>query len=262
MKKLHIKYKRYGITKGIDRTVPEKWGEMTGSQFIAMVRVAQHDMPVNDFPGIFLGLPKGVELDIFQLYQLMGLMPDEIKDARVSHFFIQKIGKLYAPADKLSGMSLQQFMTVDTFFMQASDQLSRKGEYTDSDALCKMIGALYIRKKEAYFIEDSDRKLINISHNAELARKADKSVKMGILINWGMIHRWLSKAFPLLFTEEEQPKKKMARQKSQWLTILDNFVGDDISHLQTYRSMECTDAFRLMNHRIYNYNQQLLKNRK
>jgi hypothetical protein len=48
-------------------------------------------------------------------------------------------------------------------------------------------------------------------------------------------------------------------KSTDWLNVFDNFVGDDIAHAEAYKTMEATDAFRIMNKRIHDYNQAKLK---
>jgi hypothetical protein len=71
-----------------------------------------------------------------------------------------------------------------------------------------------------------------------------------------MIQNWVARAFPLLFEssgEEENAKKNHTRKLNVWLDAFDAFVGDDVAHMDNYRKMICTDAFRLMNKRIREY---------
>lgn len=261
MHTLTLEYRRFGFRRKLTRKIPETWNEMTAQQFVAIVSAGTGAISESQFFRNFYGIP--VLTNLWYLYRLTGLAPSGLKKAKASRFLIPSIGYLFAPCDNLIGVSLQQFMTADTFFAQAAVQY-KDGKFKSCDALCRFIGSLYIGHNETWYIESGDRKhrLVDINKNADIVAKAPDNIKMAVFVNWGMIRNWLSSAYPLLFPSmEDLPKQQQKKQKSQWLTVFDNFVGNDVSRMQEYQKMECTDAFRIMNRRIMNYNKELARRR-
>ena len=236
---------------------PSRWWEMDESHFLAIVRAIHGQISGDEHFASMFGLPVRLVkyLDPWHRY----VLDNQLKwmssgESLTSRFFIRRIEGLVAPQEALSGVSFQQFMTVDTFFAQYSETVSEEKPSGDIERLCKMVAALYLRPCETYFLEKKGDKLVDIDGNARLlTRRADRGRLYGVFMNWIMIRNWLSKAYPLLFpkaSEEEAEKKDNHHKKNGWLDTFDAFMGDDIAHLDTYRKMAATDAFRLMNKRI------------
>ena len=63
-------------------------------------------------------------------------------------------------------------------------------------------------------------------------------------------------AYPFLFpSEEESDEAEEGRRNpkpTDWLSIFDAFLGDDVAFIDRYKKMLALDAFRLMNRRIKN----------
>ena len=185
--------------------------------------------------------------------------------AETSRFFIRDICGLLAPRDALNGVTLQQYMTADTFFSDFVDTVSDKEPMGNIAKLSRFVAALYMRSHETYFAEKTAQRrtiidipakqetVVDLEGNASiLSTKADKTTLWAVYLNWVMIRNWLARAYPLLFPEGDNDSEGTVqrRVKNAWLNIFDSFVGDDVAHLDNYRQMACTDAFRLMNRRI------------
>lgn len=245
--------------------VPSSWQELNERQFVAAVKAIRGEaITETDYFSTLLGIPTRIllQLDDFQLYQLQQLLMwmDDTK-AAASRMIIKKIEGLHAPEDGLDGVTLQQFMTVDTFFGYVTDTMKDGKLEGDEKMLCKFVAALYMKKDESYSVEDVRKtlwdlpgqniRLVDLSGNAtRLLKRADRSLLWCVYINWLFIKAWLSKAFPLLFPEGDDDDGKSARVQDAWLKTFDAFVGNDIAHMDEYREMECMDAFRIMNTRI------------
>lgn len=248
---------------------PSHWWEMDQRQFMAVVRSILGKISEEEYYAELFGIPRRLvqHLDQWHVYVLRKQMRwlDQGK-AETSRFFIREICGLLAPEDALGGVTLQQFMTADTFFSQFVDTITDDAPMGSNTALARFVASLYMHRHEAYFVDRMplrrtlidlpmrQEKVVDLEGNAgNLAENAPSEVLWAVYLNWVMIRNWLSRAFPLLFPEADTDDKGNATQrrvKNAWLNIFDSFVGDDIAHLDNYRRLACTDAFRLMNRRI------------
>ena len=235
---------------------PSRWWEMDESHFISIVRAVHGQISGDEYFASMFGLPVRLVkyLDPWHRYVLESQLKWMASGESItSRFFVRRIAGLHAPEESLSGVSLQQFMTVDTFFVHYSETVSEENPEGDLERLCKMVASLYLRPNETYFIEKKGDRLVDIDDNSKLLyRRADRALLYGVFMNWIMIRNWLSKAYPLLFPKAEEGKAPpdKGHRKNGWLDTFDAFMGDDIAHLDTYRKMAATDAFRIMNKRI------------
>lgn len=253
---------------------PSLWHEMDQRQFLAIVKSILGQITQEQYFAELFGIPTRLvaKLDQWHVYilnkQVRWL---EQGKSETSRFFVRQICGLYAPQDALNGVTLQQFMTADTFFsnfVATIDQDTATSSLSSGStaALARFVASLYMRRNETYFIDNmppqrtallfrgKEEKLVDIEGNAAmLEKKADQTLLWAVYLNWVMLRNWLARAFPLLFPEgdpEDKGSKNQQRVKNAWLNIFDSFVGDDIAHLDNYRQLACTDAFRLMNRRI------------
>lgn len=259
------------FTRRVRGFAPTRWWEMDESHFIAVVRTILGDITEDEYWAALFGLPRRIvaQLDPWHRHVLgQQLKWMETGKSESSRFFIRRIGRLLAPDDALGSMSLQQFMTVDTFFIQYTDTISDEKPRGDVARLCRMVAALYLRPGETYFAQHRGDRVADIEGNARILIKAPLCKTWGVYLNWVMIRNWLSRAYPMLFPESDDDKnstsdtsakndkknegKRRTRKLSAWLDTFDSFMGNDIAHLDTYRKMAATDAFRLMNKRIRN----------
>lgn len=258
-----LTYRKYGFRRKVNGQIPESWNELTREQFMAAVKVMTGKESDRSFMSGMFMIPEALAgaLDPWYEYVLAGKL-SFLKDRKpiASRFFIPRIGKYIAPDDGLQGVSLQQFMTVDTFFDRFARLYSEgKMKY---DILDRMIGALYLRKEQTYFVEDRKHSLVDIGRNAGEMEKTGIPERMGIFLNWVMIRAWLSKAYPSLFPEPNDTEKhsdNKKKNKNNWLAVFDAFVDDHIADMEKYQKMECMDAFRIMNRRIINYRKSKIR---
>ena len=268
---VELSYKNcLGFTRTIKNNCPVRWSEMNEKQFLFIARESQGALHSDDqFFSEMFGIPLNVakKLDSYYRFVLEG-KAKYLREKRgvASHFFIPKLGRLHSPEEMLAGMSLQQFMTADTYFQQAYDDFG----LAITPHLDMMISALYLSKKQAFSVGENDKKhkLWDLMENMRIVAREKADVKWAIFLNWSLILNWLSRAYPLLFPApdeddlKELKKGKAKKPKTSWLDVYDNFVGDDIAHSQAYQTMEATDAFRIMERRIRESNKSKIRRTK
>lgn len=146
-----------------------------------------------------------------------------------------------SPGMRLQGVTLEQFMLADNYFQR----YAIKPE--DEELLSVFIAALYHAPLEK---EDV------MAEKVEFCGRLDKTIRIAIFFNFILIRKWLSMAYPFLFpSEEESDEAEEGRRNpkpTDWLSIFDAFLGDDVAFIDRYKKMLALDAFRLMNRRIKN----------
>ena len=256
MKELKLKYRRFGMWMTRKVTIPESWHEMTPGQFLAACKLYMQKIDERTFLKLFFRLPERA-LTSYEQYYLVTLI-EFVRDCRQPHneFFLEKLPKtdFYAPASRLKGMSLQQFMTADTYF-------SRYAMTENERYLNLFIASLYL-PKGTVFIRQADMRvpslfkkmpvLLNMDKSMPVVKKLPEDTKFAIFMNFILIKSWLGRMFPYLFPSSGSSNDNI-RGKAKavdWLEIFDGFVGDHVADMATYQRMEVMDAFRVMNKRI------------
>ncbi len=229
--------------------LPSTLSEATTAQFLTLLRFSQGEISEEKFFCDLFGINEKVlaKLDPYQLYvigqEIRSLWDVDSTDS----FFIDsiKVGKtvLAAPSKQLKGMPFQQFMTVDQFYQWYA--YTQKTEYLNA-----MIAALYLPAYADFFTYE------HAKFTDLLAYKGDYTLMEGIALNWALIREWLSRSYPFLFPPaaaegdgKDQTQKKKARPGS-WLNIFDALVGDDLTRIETYRTLPTMDVIRILNKRI------------
>lgn len=246
MKKIELKIrKRFGV-RSISVDFPEQTSEMSERQFVALVGLSIGTLSMEAFYATFLGVDGELlgKLDDYSLWVLRGLFERLDKDgSSVNSFFIPRLGDYYAPEEKLSGMSFQQFMMIDTYCSWYV--ASKRPEYLD-----QMLAAMYLKQTESYF-PDGNESLVDFDSAIETLLHWPLDVKMAVFINWNLIRQWLSETYPYLFPKGENGDTK-GKSAGTWLDLFDAFVGDNIHHMEDYKKLSCMDAFRILNRKIKN----------
>lgn len=234
--------------RGVD--IPERWGALSERQYRAVVQWwmscesggASMYRAVSRLLESLLGLPMNVvgRLGEYQVWALMERL-SWLRDIMMPHndFFVKQLGALCAPLPKLKGVTLQKYMTVDTFYQLAA-------LHPDAEKRLDMFIASLYNKPGEVFSE------VNIDANMRELKKVSRLEKMMVFMNFALIRSWLSRSFPWLFPsgDGEGEAHGEKRTVTPWLEIFDAFVGDDVSNMEKYRTMECMDAFRVMNRRL------------
>lgn len=249
MKQIEFRYKRFGFTRRKRIAVPNKMSEMSPTQYLATIRLSKKWITEEEFFRQFFGLSSSLlaKLPLYYLYRLsalLGFLKD--KNGRVDCFYLSELpGRIIAPLPKLRGMTLQQFMTVDTF---ASWYMAfEKDEYLDS-----CIATLYLKEGESFSKNGGNP--LNMEKRIPTIRRLPFDLKYSILMNWVLIKEWLSSAYPSLFPEGKPSTNsrgdKIKSKPIDWLAVFDAFVGDNIADMDAYKELSALDAFRIMNRRI------------
>lgn len=279
MKRVTIEYRRFWHTVRREINAPEKWEELTARQFLAAVRLWSGTITQSDFLRQVFGFSRREvrHMGDYQRWVLLHVT-DWMQNLKRPHncFFLERIPKssLYAPGPRLKGCSLQQFMTVDTFFSQYTMAMSnlqlQKGEVKSMEMLMdgaqqmldQFIAALYKRHDETYSVEEhritigeGEPRLVVLDDHLPAVRKMAPEMKQAVLMNYVLIRSWLCKSFPHLFPEPEDADERPSNSPRQpkpvnWLSVFDSFVGDNVAQMEHYKAMAATDAFRVMNRRI------------
>lgn len=241
MREIQIKYRNSLGTRTIKLHVPSTYNEMKQHQFIAVASLGNGLIGEMYFFQRYFGLPERllVRLDEFQIYQLSETLNYLKTDKPDGKMLLRWINGVKAPHDKLAGMSLQQFMTVDTFFSWYN--LTKKPSWIEHMA-CN----LFMREGESFFTEYPEPD-IAYREKMSLFEAWDEELKMATLFQWSLIKMWLSKVYPELFAPGDGTQKE---EPSRWLDIFDSFVGDEVADMDKYKRMECMDALRIMNRRV------------
>lgn len=241
MREITLKYRKGPWTRIINVHLPSAYHELSQRQFVAIAATSMGLVGDKYFLKQFFGIPESVlvRLDQFQLYQLTEMLNFLKEDKPDGHFILKEVKGMKAPHDKLAGMSLQQFMTIDTFFSWYT--ITKKMNWIE-----QMACNLFMRKGEDFFTEYAEP---DIAYRDKLAliEAWPEELKVATLLQWSLIKLWLAKVYPALFAPGDG---KQREDPSKWLDIFDTFVGDEVADMDKYKRMECMDALRIMNRRI------------
>lgn len=244
----------------VSGSFPQNWGEVSAKQLIAVACGYKNRISDLAFLKTMSGLPIRVlkRTDDYERFKLMEQL-EFISDRRAFHeFIIQEIRLsklirpareyvmrgplLHAPEPKLKGVTFGQFIFADTYF-------SNYLESNDETDLNKFIAALYLRKDEKF-----DEQLIQKRYSA--VGKIDRITREAIVINYQLIHEWLSLAYPLIFQRRREmseialsPEREAVEGKGDsnvWIKVFQNFVGDDILHDDMWASKPVNTIFAYM----------------
>ena len=254
MRELRMAYRSFGVRREIICRVPQKWEELTPSQFLLVSRFYLQETDELSFLKEFYSLPSGVIADSYYRYKLSELI-EFISDCRVrmDRFILSEVSGLKAPGERLKGMCFEHFMHVDTAF----NRYARDGKDASLDVFISM---LYLKDNEYIVLPAggknglfSRQKPLMLQKRIVKVAKIDRHVKYAIFLNYVFVKRWLSKAFPFPLNEDlesEKNNKKPAAPSVNWLDIFDAFVGDDVAVMEKYQAMPVATAFRILNKRI------------
>jgi hypothetical protein len=234
-----ITYTRFwGRWKKIYRiSHPSAWNEVTTDQMLAIGRLMSGHMKEMHYLRAFLKAPRYVlkKLDPFHRYRL-GNLPQFISETEaLDYFIIPAFGKYLAPEPKLADITFAEFMHIDTFFIDYSENSS-------ADTLQKFIACLYVKHVNGKRPQFTGR------YNYEWAQKLKPWECQSLIINYSLLRCWLEKAFPEVFKKADTIKKKS--NDNGWLDVFDGIVGDDIVHEDDYANKPAISTLRFLNRKI------------
>lgn len=235
-----------GWKRTMERSLPTSYREMTSKQFNALTQLAKNYISEEHFYMQYLGVSEKVlkRLDAFQLYKITERL--RIDDKMLGFFVVDKLGKLVAPGEKLSGMSFQQFITVDQYFGWYC--------YTEERAYLEMmLASLYIEEGKDFFTGSMKERML-------LIREMDDRELYPAIVNWMMVKNWLAHIYKEVFpsspvmTNVTVNGKQKKQRPGNWLEVFDALVGDNIAFIDEYKRVECMDALRILNSKLKKQN--------
>lgn len=253
MKKIEIEYESMGIRKTRRFSAPQHWNELTPSQFLVacsyLTGIYQYEEAVNKImaldPDIVDRLDSICEYELYSLLEWMNDLP-----IRFNTFPLSSLHGLKSPEPMLAGMSLQQFMTADTYFLLYISSEPKNTEYLD-----QFIASLYLHPSESYFPTKKQSELDLDARTAFVSEKFTDEEKAALFINFLFIKKWLSVSYEFFFASTPTKSKTIELGPSSaipvdWLAVFDSFVGDNVAQIEKYKRMDCMDAFRIINRKI------------
>lgn len=250
MRQVTIEYSTFlrGL-KVININVPENWEELNGRQFAICARAIYEHLDDENFISEFFGIERKLvkKISRFVQYKLIEMAEFVASPKAISNtFYMDRIvdTNLFSPGSKLKEVTFEHFMLLDTFFFEYINNPS-------IELLQKFVASVYLEKEELITTIDIKQRISYIS------KKVDDATLYAIFLNYTFIRKWLSKAFPHLFSysesEEKSVKTKQKVNKPDWISILDALVSDDILNYDDYKVIPCTRAFKVINRRISSY---------
>lgn len=193
MREAVIKYRRFLFPHTHKVDIPESWQDVSVRQFLAIARLYLSAIDEQEFLMEFYGLSNYVMLglDSYSVYKLAELA-SFIRDHRQIHngFYFKSIPgtDLKSPNERLNGMCLQQFMTIDTYY-------NRYALSKDESLLDKMVAVTYMPEGTVFCPPLSSAEghppVLNMDKNLAVVRRIPKDVKMAVLLNFMLIKNWL-----------------------------------------------------------------------
>lgn len=237
-------------TRKINGTFPSDFSELKPVQFIAISKLINLKISETIFLKIMTGIKKFRidRLDEYYRYQLMLLFEPFTSVTPYDSFIIPYIktqGKLLvSPKPKLAGMTIGQFIFVESYF-------SNYQEDKNPSDLYKFIASLYLPEYKSF---DENQ----ITSGILVVEKIKPEILDAIVINYVLVKEWLAIAYPLVFqrdteTDEsygKQPKTHKKPGNSVWLKIFESIVGDDLVNHDRYAILPLHNLLRWMTTKI------------
>lgn len=237
-------------TRKIIGTFPSTFGELKPVQFIAISKLINLKISETIFLKIMTGIKKFRinRLDDYHWYQLMQLFEPFTAVTPHNAFIIPNIktpGKLLvSPKPKLAGMTIGQFIFVESYFSNYQEDKNPLDLY-------KFVASLYLPEHRTF---DENQ----ITSGILVAEKIKPEILDAIVINYVLVKEWLAIAYPLVFqrdteTDEsygKQPKTHKKPGNSVWLKIFESIVGDDLVNHDRYAILPLHNLLRWMTTKI------------
>jgi hypothetical protein len=185
---------------------------------------------------LFTGINERIlrKVDKFCQFLIIEKIEAVAKSPFTGIFYIKTIEcgkeKLYAPGDRMHGMTFGQFIFVDAYFND-----------NDPGSADKFISHLYLPKGEKFNEENCLARAKNLI--------IDEETKEAIMYNYGMFYGYLEIAYPLLFSSGNSDGSGKYDPRG-WLKVYERVVGDDIVNSETYANMPLHTMFRFLTDNI------------
>lgn len=248
MNEVKIVIRFLGIPIKLTYKIPDKVGDLSESQYLALVlflggKIKEYKViaRVYNMRVIVAWIISRFSFWVYNLIVALETLCDLTKPCDC--FLIRRLPgtKLYCDNNRFKGISFMQFMFADTMY---TEYLRSQ----DNTHLYSFIAAFYMEEGEAFNDVDIEKRLNYISN-----KKIDSITQEAILLNYMMMKKWLSGAYPYMFSSAEKDGSDSPRKQQKWLDIFDCFVGEQIPDTDYYKDMPCMDAFRIINRRLKDY---------
>lgn len=238
MNNITIKYRRFFRERTIETTFPSCWSEMTPRQFLSLTS-RPDDISLLS---VMLNVSKRIvkRFSLLQIYELASLFDFIQKDQKVSSFTLESlhvpgIGTLHAPLPKLQEMTFMQFVYVDTFYMNYATN-------PRPETLYNLVSYLYSPK--------SGFDKLSADLNTDKIKKLNHETLEAISLNYGLIRKWITERYPLVFPKQKADRLEKKNENSSWLDVFDNVVGDDLKDRDKYATTPINAVFRFITKKI------------
>lgn len=240
MTKIEIKYKPrwwfFRVSKKV--FIPETQSELKQRHILALLDA--DIISQNTFIARYCGISKRMAAKLPSFFKLKII--DEINQLTKSRFagsfYINKIkcGKqwLYAPGEKLKGVSFGQFIFIDAWFNDP-----------DPESINKFIAHLYL-PANTEFNEDECLKRASVL-------KLDSTIREAIALNYSFFYQYFQDAYPLLFIppSEKPGNESISKYDPRgWLKVYEQVRGDDIINDEKYAGVPVNTMLRYLNESV------------
>lgn len=236
MHEIEIKYKTFFCPKSIKTSFPETWSEMNVRQFAALFNRPDD---IHLLAAMLNVRPRIIrKLDLYQIYELAKLFDFIKRDTKINYFkfdklHLRKTEILFAPKPKLMEMPFEQFIYVDSFYMQ----------YTaapNNESLRYLVAYLYT-PPTGFHKPTAER-------NVKLLKSVKPEILEAIALNYGWVRKWIIERYPIVFPSSG--KKQTASTTGSWPDVFDSIVGDDLKDRDKYAQLPINVIFKYITRKI------------
>jgi len=185
-----LKYQRLpllGLSARVTVNMPDKWDECRERQLMALLYSKNDGATDVRFIAMYTGINERIvrKMNKFFQFQIIDKIEAVAKSPFTGIFYIKQIDcikeKLYAPGDRMHGVTFGQFIFFDAYFND-----------NDKESVNKFITHLYLPKGEKF----NEEKCLARAENLNI----DEATKEAIMFNYSMFYGYFEQAFPLLFS--------------------------------------------------------------
>lgn len=248
MKDIKFIIRFLGIPVKTVREIPDTMTDLSEKQYLSLVKYMNGQIKEYRLIAIMYSLSRIfawiINFKKFWKYKLIESMETFSNLASpADRFFILRLPgtKLFCESRQFKGVSFMQFMFADTMYTQ---YLKTQSEIH----LMSFIATFYLAKDEDFTHLEIDKRISYL-----LKKKISPAVYEAVMLNYMMLKKWLSNAYPFMFSSTEENGSSSPTHQQNWLDIFDAFVGEQIPDTEYFKQMPCMDAFRIINRRLKDY---------
>ena len=235
MHEIEIKYKHFFRRKTLRTTFPETWSEMNVKQFAALFKRPDDIRLLSAMLGIRRRIVR--KFDLQQIYELAKLFDFIKRDTKINHFKFTTIhvrkGTLFAPHPKLAEMSFEQFIYVDSFYMQYAT--------APTPELLRYLVAYLYTPVTGFHKPTAER-------NVKLMKRVKPEILEAIVLNYGWVRKWIIERYPIVFPQSGN--NRAGTSTDSWPDVFDSIVGDDLKDRDKYAELPINVIFKYITRKI------------